>query len=93
MLDKKIKEALELLGGKAVIKDCDECYILLTLDEFRKMRQESVSGLTKEELIDKINSDIASWKFSQEEKKVEALDAEAVLDEKENEVKYEKVSD
>ena len=40
MLDKKLKEAIDLIGGRAVIKDQDQYYILLSLKEFRKMRQE-----------------------------------------------------
>jgi hypothetical protein len=91
MLDKKLKEALELLGGRAVIKDQDEHYILLTLREFRKIRQEGVSGLTKQELVDKINNDIASWKFSQEEDKLAEIELETLGEIKNDEVRYESV--
>ncbi len=78
MIDKKLKEAMDLLGGKAVIKDGDECFILLSLKEFRKIKQEGVSGLTKQELIDKINNDIASWKFSLEESRMDSLDLKEI---------------
>lgn len=92
MLDKKLKEALELLGGRAVIKEQDEYYVLLTLREFKKIKQEGVSGLTKQELVDKINSDIASWKFSQEEDKLAQIELEALGGElKSDEVRYESV--
>ena len=91
MLDKKLKEALELLGGRAVIKDQDEHYILLTLREFRKIRQEGVSGLTKQELVDKINNDIASWKFSQEEDQLVEIELETLGEIKNDEVHYESV--
>ncbi len=91
MLDKKLKEALELLGGRAVIKDQDEYYILLTLREFRKIKQEGVSGLTKQELVDKINNDIASWKFSQEEDKLADIELETLGEIKDDEVHYESV--
>ena len=91
MLDKKLKEALELLGGRAVIKDQDEHYILLTLREFRKIRQEGVSGLTKQELVDKINNDIASWKFSQEEDQLAEIELETLGEIKNDEVHYESV--
>jgi len=67
MLDKKLKEALELLGGKAILNDENQYYILLTLKEFRKIKQEGIEGLTKHELVDKINNDIAIWKVSQED--------------------------
>ncbi|HRZ95062.1 MAG TPA: hypothetical protein P5262_00680 [Candidatus Moranbacteria bacterium] len=91
MLDKKLKEALELIGGKAVLKDQDQYYVLLTLREFRKLQKTSVEGLTKQELVDKINNDIASWKFVQEEKKIENLELGEISDIKENEeIRYEK---
>ena len=91
MLDKKLKEALEIAGGKAIITDQDQYFILMTLKEFKKIRQEGILGLTKQELIDKINNDIASWKFSQEEQKMEAVDLSEISDIKEdNEIHYEK---
>jgi hypothetical protein len=46
MLDKKLKEALDLLGGKAILKDQEQYYVLLSLKEFKKLRQEGVYGLT-----------------------------------------------
>jgi len=87
MLDKKLKEALDLLGGKAILKDQEQYYVLLSLKEFKKLRQEGVYGLTKQELVDKINNDITSWKFSQEEEKMDGLAMEEIADikdEKEN---------
>ncbi len=90
MLDKKLKEAIELLGGKAVIKDGDSVYILLTLKEFRKVKQESIQGLTKQELVDKINNDIASWRFAQEEKQVEMISLDELGEIDEEQVIYEK---
>lgn len=91
MLDKKLKEALDLIGGKAILKDQDQYYVLLTLREFRKLQKTSVEGLTKQELIDKINNDIASWKFVQEEKKMEDIGLEEIADIKETEeIRYEK---
>ena len=78
MLDKKLKEALELVGGKALIKDGEQYFVLMTLKEFRKIKQEGLQGLTKQELIDKINNDIASWKFIQEEKQDDGLDLQEI---------------
>ena len=92
MVDRRLKEALELLGGRAVLKDGDDCYIVFTLKEFRKLRQEGVSGLTKQELIDKINNDIAGWKFSQEEDKSKEIELEALGGEGDEQIRYEKVS-
>lgn len=90
MLDKKLKEALELAGGKAIISEENQCYVLMTLKEFKKIRQEGVYGLTKQELVDKINSDIASWKFSLEEAKLDELALEEIGEMKDDEVVYEK---
>ncbi len=90
-MDKKMQEALQLLGGRAVIKDGESYYILMTLNEFKKIRQESTQGLTKQELVDKINSDIVSWKTSQEEDKIENINLEDIENEQnEGEVHYEK---
>jgi len=92
MIDKKLKEALELIGGRAILKEENQYYILLTLREFKKMRQEATSGLTKQELVDRINSDINAWKVSQEEEKITEMDlGEMARQEIESdEVRYEK---
>lgn len=89
MIDKKLKEALDLVGGRAILKDQEQYYVLLTLKEFRKIRQEGVSGLTKQELVDKINNDIAAWKVSQEEEKMGVVSL-AEVSELNDEIKYEK---
>ncbi|PJA86963.1 MAG: hypothetical protein CO141_01955 [Candidatus Moranbacteria bacterium CG_4_9_14_3_um_filter_42_9] len=90
MLDKKLKDALELLGGKAIIKDGEQLYVLLTIKEFKKIRQEGIGGLTKQELIDRINNDIAAWKSSQEEDKLDALNLDDIGNKEAEDVHYEK---
>ena len=91
MLDKKMQEALQLLGGRAVVKDGESYYILLTLNEFKKIRQEGTQGLTKQELVDRINSDIVSWKASQEEDKIDSINLDEIeKTEGADEVRYEK---
>jgi len=92
MLDKKLKEALELAGGKAIIMEQDRYYVLMTLQEFRKVRQEGILGLTKQELVDKINNDIASWKYSQQEDQLNELNLEEIGEIKEDEIVYEKTA-
>ena len=93
MMDDKLKEALELLGGRAVVKEDDEYYIVFTLKEYKKAKKEGVSGLTKQELIDRINNDIASWKFSQEDDKSNEVEWEALGElKKDDQIRYEKVS-
>lgn len=88
MFDKKLKEAMELLGGRAIIKDENQYFVLMSLKEFRKIKQESIGGLTKQELVDKINNDIAAWKVAQEAEEAEINFEE--LEEKREEVTYEK---
>ena len=92
MLDKKLKEALELAGGKAIITEADQYYVLMTLKEFKKVRQEGVLGLTKAELVDKINNDIASWKFAQEQEKLNELELGEIADIASDEIVYEKTT-
>lgn len=83
---------MELLGGRAVLKEQDQYYVLFSLKEFKKIKKEGVEGLTKQELIDKINNDIASWKVTQEEEKLEEVDLTAVEEEKSEEIRYEKAA-
>ncbi len=90
MIDKKLKEAMELLGGRAIIKDNDQYFVLLTLREFKKIRQEGLEGLTKQELVDKINNDIASWKFIQEERRSDLLNLDEIGGVSEEQISYEK---
>lgn len=92
MLDKKLRDVMELLGGKAIIKEGEEYFVLMNLREFKKMKQEGVLGLTKQELIDKINNDIASWKFSAEESRINKIDLEEIGEIKDEEVHYEKAT-
>ena len=91
MIEKKLKEALELLGGKAIINEGNEVFVLMSLKEFRKIRKEGIEGLTKQELIDKINNDIASWKFSQNQENQEKINLEDLGEESEESVFYETV--
>jgi len=81
---------MELLGGRAIIKDNDQYFVLLTLREFKKIRQEGLEGLTKQELVDKINNDIASWKFIQEERRSDMLNLDEIGGVSEEQISYEK---
>jgi len=89
MLDKKLKEALELLGGKAILNDENQYYILMTMREFKKLKQDGIEGLTKQELVDKINNDIAIWKVSQDSEEM-AINLEELEAQKPEEITYEK---
>jgi hypothetical protein len=88
MLSKKLKEALKLMGGKAILQDEEECYVLMTLSEFKKNKIEGVEGLTKAELVDKINNDIAAWKASQEEDSLENINIKELGEAKGDEMEY-----
>ena len=90
MFDKKLKEALELLGGKAVVKDGENYYVLLALSEFKKIRFGEVGNLTKQELVDKINNDIAIWKSAQEEEKLNSIILDEIGQTDPEEIVYEK---
>jgi hypothetical protein len=90
MFDKKLKEALELLGGKAILNDDQQYYVLMTLKEFKKIKQEGVEGLTKQELVDKINNDIAVWRVMQEEEESAGINLEELEEDKAEEIRYEK---
>jgi hypothetical protein len=92
MLDRKLKEALELLGGKAVVKDDEDYFVLLTLGEFKKIRYGEVGNLTKQELVDKINNDIAIWKSAQEEEKLNSIILDEMSQVDPEEVVYEKAN-
>jgi hypothetical protein len=88
MISKKLKEALKLLGGKAILADMEEVYVLTTLKEFKRMREEQVGGLTKQELVDKINNDIAIWKSSQEETEADVIRFDDLEKQTSEEVRY-----
>ena len=75
-----------------MLKDGNQYFVLLSLKEFRKIKKEGVEGLTKQELIDKINNDIASWKVLQEEEKVADMDLTELGQEKTEEIRYEKTA-
>jgi len=90
-MDRKLKEGLELIGGKALVKDGDQYYVLMTLKEFKKMKQEGIGGLTKQELVDRINNDIVAWKSAQETDSIDKINLEEMAKQEiEDEVHYEK---
>ncbi len=71
----QFKKALNLAkrtGDKIIVFDnidnADSAYVVMNLNEYEKMLISSsdLRGLTEEELIDKINRDIAIWKSQQE---------------------------
>lgn len=85
MLSTEFKEALKLMGGKAALFDESGGYIVMTLGEFKKLNGER--SLTKQEPLDKINSDVELWKKSEEAKNERSVNSQEPK-EKEEEIKY-----
>lgn len=57
-------------GDKIIVFDnsqADNCYVISSLKDYERLIKDSggVKGLTEDELIDKINRDIAVWKSDQ----------------------------
>ncbi|MFA5029676.1 MAG: hypothetical protein WC518_02900 [Patescibacteria group bacterium] len=67
---KKIVNLIKKTGDKAIILDQngDPAYVLMTIFDYERLilGKSEVVGLTEDELLDKINREIALWKDSQE---------------------------
>ncbi len=69
-MDSQFKRIIKLIrktGDKLVVFDHNEpenAYAIMNLDEYEKISESSsdLAGLTEDEMIDKINRDIALWK-------------------------------
>jgi len=69
MFSQELKDLIKDVGGKFVISEDGKArYIAMSLKEFQKStaNKNSVQALTEDELVDKINNDIAMWRESQE---------------------------
>ena len=77
MNSKELSDILNLLdssGGKyVVVEDGKPKYAIMDMEEYKKMaiNQDSLSSLSKDDLIKKINKDIALWHETQNEESVE----------------------
>jgi len=87
MLSPEFKEALKLMDGKAILFNNDEYYVVMTLEEFKKIKKDEAKNLTKKEPLDKINSDVNLWKNSEEVKNEKGLNFQE-LEKKEEKIKY-----
>jgi len=70
---------MDLAGGRYIIVENGQPkYIVMNFDEYRTavLDRKSVQALTEEELIERINSDIALWREKQT-----ADEDDAILDE------------
>ncbi|MFA5021041.1 MAG: hypothetical protein WC517_03210 [Patescibacteria group bacterium] len=66
----KLVNLLKKTGDKAIIMDetGEPGYVIMTVADYEELilGKSGVSGLTEDELLDKINHDIAIWKDNQE---------------------------
>lgn len=68
MFSKELQEIMDLAGGRYIIVEGGKPrYIVMNFDEYKSavLDRKSVQALTEEELIEKINSDIALWREKQ----------------------------
>jgi hypothetical protein len=66
----KVLELATKTGDKVIVmSDNHDPYVVMTIKEYEALLQGSsaVDGLTEEQLLDKINRDIAVWKASQDD--------------------------
>jgi len=65
----KIVNLIKKTGDKAIILDesGEPSFVMMTLNDYENLTlgRSEVAGLTEEELLDKINRDIAIWKDTQ----------------------------
>ncbi|MFA5047911.1 MAG: hypothetical protein WC516_02610 [Patescibacteria group bacterium] len=71
---KKIVNLLKKTGDKAIILDenGDPSYVIMTLGDYEGLilGKAEVKGLTEDELLDKINRDIAIWQDNQKQREL-----------------------
>lgn len=80
MISKELQEIIDLSGGRYIIVDGGRPkYIVMNFDEYKSavLDRRSVQSLTEEELIDRINADIALWR----EKQAADENEDTILDE------------
>lgn len=69
MISSDLKKIIDLSGGRYIIvEDGKPKYVVMKFEEYKTTSpdQKSILSLTEEELIDKINSDIAMWRENKE---------------------------
>lgn len=89
----KVKQLVKTVGGRCLIIDGNDVFVIMGIDEYKKInllksyRGERIADLTESELLDKINQDIAIWQESQSDNKVDEIEPQLP----DEEVKIEKV--
>jgi hypothetical protein len=80
-MQNQLQKAINLAkktGDRLMVFDSqhpDSVYVVMSLDEYEKMAigRSEVRGLTEDELLDKINRDIAIWKSEQNYSEIPAI--------------------
>ena len=76
----KILRIIEKTGDRCIVfeKETDEAYVVMSLDQYENASQgqNDIGRLTEDELLNKINSDIALWKRTQETSPQKERDSE-----------------
>lgn len=68
MFSQELEDLISTVGGRYIIVENGQPkYIVMNFDEYRSalLDKKAVQTLTEEELIEKINSDIALWREKQ----------------------------
>jgi len=69
----KVFNLINKTGDRCIVlsQDSDEAYVVMSLAEYERMTlgKADVSELSEDELLDKINRDIAIWKSQQDQRK------------------------
>jgi hypothetical protein len=74
MISEELKEIIDLAGGRYIIvEDGRPKYIIMSFAEYREtfLDKNKIKSLTEKELVAKINSDIAFWRESRQDKQEE----------------------
>lgn len=78
MLNKEIADLIKNTGGKYIIVENGKpSYVAMSWKEYKNFLDSgkySIKSLTEEELIDKINNDIAMWRESQNDGEEDLID-------------------
>ncbi|MFH0780127.1 MAG: hypothetical protein V1928_04740 [Parcubacteria group bacterium] len=80
----KICDLIGKTGDRCIIADGDDIFVAMGLNSYEKLvfGKSEVKGLTEDELLDKMNRDIAVWQSAnREEDKNETADFEIAEDE------------
>lgn len=91
----KIKQLIKTVGGRCLLIEGNDAFVIMGIDEYKKMNllkgfrdSGNIAEMSEGELLNKINQDIAMWQESQSEDKMADVEEEIM---EENDVKIEKV--